>query len=497
MDCREARKLLDQGGAANLPPNQAAALNEHLAACSECRSYRDGQLLNALLAGSATAAKPAGMSPAPVSDDDGPPPQRPLRAWLLPFAGGALLGVALIAMYMLGQTASAMFAIQQNVAAMRPATAVLVGTPPTREPTVAIPAAAQATIAAHATVIAVQHTAAPATSIPLQPTATTAPTASNADAPTATPALQAVPTASITPVPLGDGGVTATPILMPIGTLTGDQIRTQAPPSGGAITVLLLGIDRRPDETGPARADSIMIARIEPERQRVALLSLPRDLIVNIPGYGNARINAASVYGEIYPELGGGVELSRRTVSELLGIPIDYVVHVDFMGFINAIDSIGGIDVDVEKEIYDPSYPTMDYGWQEIHFLPGPQHMDGNTALIYGRTRHADSDWDRARRQQAIMVGIANRLREQNTLEQVQSVAKLTESLRGFIQTDMPQDRMLGLAWAFRNLDPNLVERYSLDGSMVGTGYSAEDPYAQYALPGTIEALVQHLMNGP
>src|SRR5215217_7211458 len=98
-------------------------------------------------------------------------------------------------------------------------------------------------------------------------------------------------------------------------------------------------------------ADAIVVLRIDPARQRVAMLSLPRDLIVDIPGYGRARINAASVYGELYPELGGGVELERKTVSNLLGITIDHVVHVDFNGFIGAIDAIGGIDVDVEKEL--------------------------------------------------------------------------------------------------------------------------------------------------
>src|SRR5262245_24443271 len=106
----------------------------------------------------------------------------------------------------------------------------------------------------------------------------------------------------------------------------------------------------------------------------------------------------------------------RRTVSELLGTPIDYVVRVNFDGFIGAIDAIGGITVYMPEELYDAEYPTMDYGYRVAHFLPGPQHMDGATALVYSRIRHA----------------VLARLREQNTLQQLQSVASITTVLRDY-----------------------------------------------------------------
>jgi LCP family protein required for cell wall assembly len=269
-----------------------------------------------------------------------------------------------------------------------------------------------------------------------------------------------------------------------------------APGAGQPVTVLLLGVDRRPDEPGPSRSDAIIVLRIDPARQRVAMLSLPRDLIVDIPGYGYARINAASVYGELYPELGGGVELERQTVSNLLGIPIDYVVLVDFNGFIGAIDALGGIDVDVEKELYDPEYPTMDYGYMEAYFPPGPTHMDGATALIYSRVRHMDTIWDRARRQQQVLIAVVQRVRQRNPIESIQSVAALTTALRDYVQTDMPIDRIVDLAWALRAIAPESVERYNLDGSMISENAGSDDPYAEYALPGVIESLTQQLMNG-
>ena len=139
----------------------------------------------------------------------------------------------------------------------------------------------------------------------------------------------------------------------------------------------------------------------------------------------------------------------------------------------------------------------MDYGYVEVHFLPGPTHMDGATALIYSRVRHMDTIWDRARRQQQVLMAVLQHVRQQNPVERVQSVASLTTALRDFVQTDMPIDRMVDLAWALRAIAPESVERYNLDGSMIAENADSDDPYAEYALPGVIESLTQELMNGP
>lgn len=520
MDCRAARAALDQGQKLDPAVPAHAAVLDHLTSCSACRSYRDQvsqRLLQQLLTGATTPAAPAPpILAAPLLADllASPPPRRgtpPIepdrsfadaRRWLGYLVLGLLAIVVLATLYIAGSTTFAMLQIQRNIEAMRPVTPTARSIVPTREPTIALPTNVDALLAAQATRVAAERASQPTVAaVPVSAVEPSPAPTHGGPSPTPPLSLGALPAGAsptITPVPLNPASAPgATPALAPLPTVRPGSVAERGPPAGSAITVLLMGIDRRPDESWPSRADSIMVARIEPERNRVALLSLPRDLIVNIPGYGYARINAAAVYGELYPELGGGVELTRQTVSELLGLPIDYAVHIDFMGFIQAIDSIGGIDVDVEKEIYDPQYPTMDYGYEELYFAPGPQHMDGATALKYGRTRHADSDWDRARRQQQILVGIANRLRAQGMLDRVQSVAALTASLRGYIQTDLPQDRMIGLAWAFRGIDPETVERYVLDGSMVATGVSASDPYAEYALPGTVEGLVNQLLNGP
>jgi LCP family protein required for cell wall assembly len=215
--------------------------------------------------------------------------------------------------------------------------------------------------------------------------------------------------------------------------------------------------------------------------------------MVEIPGYGQTRINAANVWGEIYGAPGGGVALARETVSHLLGIPIDYSVYIDFEGFIGAIDALGGVTVDVQKELYDAEFPTMDYGYTVAHFLPGPQRLDGATALMYSRIRHPDSDFERMRRQQQVLAGVIGAVRDQNALESLQRLEDLTTALRGYVKTDIPEDRLLGLAWALRDLTPEQIERYLIDENMVSFGVGG-DRWAEYVDPVSIDGLVRQLM---
>jgi LCP family protein required for cell wall assembly len=360
------------------------------------------------------------------------------------YTGLTMLGaLTLVIVYAAVSVGASLIGTYRNVQAMyvAPATATNTSIPPTAKPT--------------STVALVPATQPPPTSTP-QPTATTPPTG--------TPQPTAAPTLAPTPV------------------------------GGGAITVLLLGSDRRPGEAEPSRTDAIIVARIDPERQRIALLSLPRDLWVTIPGYGQARINAAGAWGEMYNAPGGGPELARRTVSAYLGIPIDYYVYIDFEGFIGAIDSLGGISVNVEKELYDAQFPTMDYQYSVAHFLPGPQQMDGATALTYGRIRHPDNDFARMRRQQAILGAILQQLHDGNGFESVERIETITAALRDYVKTDLPPKRMIGLAWAMRNVSPESVERYMLDANMVTFGVG-NDRWAEVAQPGVIEALVRKLLD--
>ncbi|WP_322821002.1 LCP family protein, partial [Chloroflexus sp.] len=294
--------------------------------------------------------------------------------------------------------------------------------------------------------------------------------------------------ASATPIRLpGIDGRMPVPTLMPT---VGVNL-----PSSDVIHILLLGSDRRPGEGWATRADAIMVVRIEMTTRRVALLSLPRDLIVAIPGYGYGRINSATVYGEQDPAI-GGAELARRTVSQLLGLPIDHVVWVDFTGFMAAVDAIGGIEVELAQPIYDPLYPTMDYGVTSVYFPAGKQWLDGEQALILSRTRHADSAYAREARQQMILLAIARRIREQDPVRQVELAAHVTTALRPHIRTDLSTDDLLGLSWSLRDVNLASVERFALDADGVFEGLIEGDPYALTPRPGAIEALVQAFVRG-
>lgn len=452
MNCSEARRLINQGVTPGSAGAERAALGFHLAGCPACRDYRAGlqdRLLADLLSLKTSVPPPVPLPPSPALGAAPVPPRRrvdlsPRR--LLWFGGLGVLGaITLGVVIVIGWAALSIFHTHQNVQAM------IVPTP-----------------------IASSAPTAPPTAPP-----TPAPTAS--PRPRATPTLPpptTVPTPSAVPPPTAPPA-TATP---------------SPPPPGGPVNILLLGSDHRPGEDAPARTDAIIIARIDPQLQRIALLSLPRDLWAEIPGYGySTRINAAHVLGEQYGGPGGGAALARETVSNLLGIPIHYTVYVDFEGFAGAIDALGGITVNVEKELYDPTYPTMDHGYTEVYFPLGPQHMDGATALIYSRIRHPDNDFARMRRQQEVLAGIMARLREQHVLQNIKSIEDISTALRSYVRTDLPEERMIGLVWALRDFQPGQIERYVLDEDMVTFGIG-DDRWAEVALPGAIEELVQKLL---
>ena len=260
------------------------------------------------------------------------------------------------------------------------------------------------------------------------------------------------------------------------------------------LTILLLGSDRRPAESSPSRTDAIILLAIDPTKQRISMLSLPRDLLVSIPGYGWARINAAHVYGDVYPALGGGFALAQQTISQVVGVPIDYTILVDFQGFINVIDTLGGVPVQVTKSLYDPRFPTMDYKFREVTFEPGTFTMDGITTLTYSRIRHPDNDFERMTRQQAVIAGIANRLRAGTLLETVATTAQIPAALIGHATTTMPRDVIIALAWQMRATPGSNFSFHVFRDIVYGTG---ENRYAMYPVEGAIPRIVKEWQGTP
>jgi LCP family protein required for cell wall assembly len=167
--------------------------------------------------------------------------------------------------------------------------------------------------------------------------------------------------------------------------------------------ILVLGSDARPDELKRGevgRTDTLLVFVGDRALPHVAMLSVPRDLWVDIPGHGQERINAAY-------ELGGG-QTAKQTVSNLLGQPVDRYVVIGLQGVRDVVDAAGGVDISVPQAIHDAAYPTDDYGYQTVDIPAGRQHMDGDTALKYARTRHQDSDFARTARQQQVVGAVRN-----------------------------------------------------------------------------------------
>lgn len=205
------------------------------------------------------------------------------------------------------------------------------------------------------------------------------------------------------------------------------------------ITILLLGIDQRCEESGPTHTDSMMLLTIDPVGKSASLLSLPRDLWVDIPQVGVDRINQAFYFGELYELPGGGPTMARQTVEMLLGVPINYYVTVNFDAFVEVVDLIGGIEIDVPEEIDDQTYPDRCYGYDPFYLAAGTQRLNGSTALKYARTRATfGGDVDRAGRQQAVILSVRDQITQLDMVPQLVAQApQLWQTLQDNIRTNM------------------------------------------------------------
>ncbi|MEG3072236.1 MAG: LCP family protein [Candidatus Syntrophopropionicum ammoniitolerans] len=184
------------------------------------------------------------------------------------------------------------------------------------------------------------------------------------------------------------------------------------PKVGGKRTnVLLLGIDARDGES-MARTDSIIMASIDPKSKQIALLSIPRDTRVKIPGHGMDKINSASVYG--------GPELTAKVAADLLGIPLKHYVMTDFRGFEGIVDILGGVTIDVEQDMYhldDPGYC--------INLSKGLQRLDGDKAVQYVRYRgYAAADIERTRQQQKFLMALAKEVLQPATIPKLPKLVR-------------------------------------------------------------------------
>jgi len=229
------------------------------------------------------------------------------------------------------------------------------------------------------------------------------------------------------------------------------------------VNILVMGIDQREHEQGPWRTDTMLILTIDPVTVSGGMLSIPRDLWVPILGYEEGRINTAHYLGEFYDYPGGGSALAVKTVQYNFGVPIHYYARVNFAAFEQLVDLIGGIDVYVEEEIADPSYPDEAYGYDPLYISAGWQHFDGEMALKYARTRHtAGGDFDRAKRQQQVLLAVFEQVTRLDLLPQLAPRAfELWKTLQGAVVTDLTLDQVIALAQLASEVDTEKV-RYGV-----------------------------------
>ena len=232
-------------------------------------------------------------------------------------------------------------------------------------------------------------------------------------------------------------------------------------------TMILAGLDRRPGETGMAyRTDTMMLVSIDPETKGIGILSIPRDLYVQVPGYTELqRINTPMVFGESR-QPGYGPTLLMQTVQLNLGIRVHDFVAVDFQAFIDIVDLIGGIDVTIDYTISDNQYPNMNYGYDPFYLAAGTHHLNGYDALRFARTRHGSSDIQRAERQQQAVFAIRDRILNLDMIPQllIQSPA-LWSTMSDNVYTGLSLEQVIQLGLYAKDIDLDSIKTGVIDFS--------------------------------
>ena len=218
------------------------------------------------------------------------------------------------------------------------------------------------------------------------------------------------------------------------------------------VSVLLMGIEDYSTDGANGRTDSLMLITFNPKDERMKLLSIPRDTYVDIVGHGTTdKINHAHAFG--------GKKMTIDTVENFLDIPVDYYAAVDFDAFINIIDILGGITVDVP---FDFEEKTMAPGSRWVEFHEGPMEVDGEEALAFARMRKMDPNGDkgRAERQQEIIKAIVDKATSLSSIAKIDEIAK---EIGNSIETNLHISEGLGFYKAYPNFSPSNIDQISYE----------------------------------
>ncbi len=264
------------------------------------------------------------------------------------------------------------------------------------------------------------------------------------------------------------------------------------PASLGVLNFVVAGLDTRTPQE-PENTDVLMVARVDLLDSSVRAFSIPRDLWVTIPGFGDEKITRAydfgskSAGGEFKP----GAETVAATIEHNFGIPIDAAVMTTFHGFEQIVDAFGGITVENTYDLYDGEYPTADYGYKEIYYPAGQVHLSGPEALEFCRTRHQDGDDGRSMRQRIVLRSLLDTARQSDS----DTLQNLVIEHRSTIRTNLGRSKQLALALAAPDFSNSRVEFATLQNSV----FASPAPTGAWIYAGdwsSIPGFTQGFLNG-
>ncbi len=316
-------------------------------------------------------------------------------------------------------------------------------------------------------------------------------------APAAVPATAPIPAGVSTPLPAAFQTNTP-PLEQPVPAPT-DVVRLPTPdPWAGTrrVTVLLLGVDKAEwesaDRAGPPRSDTMILLTVDPLAKTAGVLSIPRDLWLSIPGIAEPnRINTAYRFGELYNLPGGGPALAMRTVEQLLGIPINYYVEIDFSAFVRLIDEIKGVKV----FIAEPMTLSLIGTDKNVQLEPGWVTLPGEIALAYARSRDsAEDDFDRAARQRQIIMAVRERILSFEMLPTlVLNAPSLYRTLSSGIRTNLTLAEIIRLAWLSEQIPDEKIHLAAIGPGELSAGQNPDGQDIYLPIPQRIQVIVRDL----